>query len=50
MNCISTIGRCPMSAAPIAAPMIPASAIGVSITRSGPNSSRRPAVTLNAPP
>ena len=42
MNCISAIGRSPMCAAPIAAPTMAASLIGVSITRSGPNSSRKP--------
>ncbi len=49
-NCISHTGRIPTTAAPIAEPMIPDSASGVSITRSGPNSSMKPSVTLNAPP
>ena len=49
-NCISAIGRIPTTAAPMAVPMIPDSASGVSITRSGPNSSMKPSVTLNAPP
>ena len=49
-NCISAIGRMPSVAAPIAQPMIADSASGVSITRSGPNSSMKPSVTLNAPP
>ena len=40
----------PSTAAPIALPMIADSASGVSITRSGPNSSRKPSVTLKAPP
>ena len=49
-NCISQIGRRPSTAAPTAVPMIADSASGVSITRSGPNSARKPSVTLNAPP
>ncbi len=49
-NCISAIGRIPSAAAPIAQPMIADSASGVSITRFAPNSSRKPSVTLNAPP
>ena len=49
-NCISQTGRMPTTAAPIAQPMIPDSASGVSMTRSAPNSSNRPSVTLNAPP
>ena len=36
-------------AAPMAAPMIACSEIGVSRTRFSPNSSSRPAVTLKAP-
>src|SRR5579875_3306445 len=48
-NCISTTGRSPITAAPTPAPTIRDSAIGVSITRSGPNSSSKPSVTLNAP-
>ncbi len=50
MNCISATGLKPMWAAPIAAPTIAASLIGVSMTRSGPNSSRKPSVILKAPP
>ena len=50
MNCISAIGRMPMSAAPEAAPAMATSEIGVSITRSGPNCSISPALVLNAPP
>jgi hypothetical protein len=50
MNCISHTGRRPFIDMPIAAPTIADSAIGVSITRVGPYSSNRPAVTLNAPP
>ncbi len=50
MNCISATGRMPMYAAPIAAPTIADSEIGVSITRFGPKRSSNPAVTLNAPP
>ena len=49
-NCISQTGLMPSIAAPIAAPMITFSASGVSITRSAPNSSRNPSVTLKAPP
>ena len=36
MNCISAIGRMPISAAPIEAPTIADSLIGVSITALGP--------------
>jgi len=43
---ISTTGRSPSIAAPTPAPMKPSSEIGVSRTRSGPNSSSRPAVIL----
>ncbi len=39
MNCISATGRMPIMAAPTAAPTIAVSAIGVSMTRSSPNSS-----------
>jgi hypothetical protein len=49
-NCISAIGRMPSTAAPMAVPMMPDSASGVSITRIGPNSSMKPSVTLKAPP
>src|SRR6476661_5742176 len=49
-NWYSTIGRSPTSAAPAARPVNPVSAIGVSITRRGPNFSRKPFVTLKAPP
>ena len=49
-NWSSTTGRSPIQAAPIAAPTNPSSAIGVSRTRSSPNSSSRPFVTPNAPP
>ncbi len=49
-NMISATGRSPVIAAPIAAPRIACSAMGVSITRLGPNSSRRPTVVLNTPP
>ena len=41
-NWSSTTGRSPIQAAPIAAPTKPSSEIGVSITRSSPNSSWRP--------
>ena len=50
MNCISATGRIPIMAAPTAAPTIAVSEIGVSTTRSSPNSPMRPSVTLNAPP
>jgi hypothetical protein len=43
---ISTIGRMPSIAAPIAAPTNPPSQIGVSTTRVGPNSAKSPAVIL----
>src|SRR3982074_1563034 len=47
---ISTTGRKPVIAAPTPIPVKPASEIGVSITRSAPNSSTRPANTLNGVP
>ena len=47
---ISATGRMPVIAAPMAAPTIACSEIGVSQTRSGPNSANRPAVVLNTPP
>ena len=46
MNWNSATGRMPVSAAPKAAPTIADSAIGVSITRSGPKRSMNPSVTL----
>ena len=46
---ISATGRRPVMAAPIAAPAIACSEIGVSHTRSGPNSESRPVVVLNTP-
>src|SRR5579871_438616 len=49
-NMISTTGRMPVMAAPTAMPVKPASEIGVSRTRSGPNSSTKPDSTLNAVP
>jgi hypothetical protein len=49
-NCISTTGRKPRRAAPQAMPMVPDSAMGVLMTRAFPNSSRKPRVTLKAPP
>src|SRR5712692_1739466 len=49
-NMISITGRIPVTAIPRAAPTKPFSEIGVSITRSGPNSSSRPSVVLNDPP
>src|SRR5467141_2687186 len=47
---MSTTGRKPVIAAPIPMPVKPASEIGVSITRSAPNSSTRPDSTLNGVP
>ena len=47
---ISTIGRIPPSAAPMPAPRNVFSESGVSRMRSGPNSSRSPWLTANAPP
>ena len=47
---ISATGRIPVIAAPIAAPTIACSEIGVSQTRLGPNSSNSPTVVLNTPP
>ena len=49
-NWNSTTGRRPTSAAPAARPVNPVSAIGVSTTRRGPYLSRKPLVTLKAPP
>src|SRR2546428_13602759 len=49
-NIISTIGRSPVTAAPTAAPMNPDSLIGVSSTRSRPNSLTSPLVTPRTPP
>src|SRR5439155_8270322 len=49
-NMISTMGRMPVIAAPTAMPVNPASDIGVSRTRSVPNSSTKPASTLNTVP
>ena len=46
MNMISSTGRRPDCAAPIATPQIAASLIGVLRTRSLPNSSARPAVAV----
>ena len=50
MNMTSATGRRPVSAAPLAAPTIADSVIGVSITRARPNSAASPAVTPNVPP
>src|SRR4051794_40913081 len=47
---ISTTGRMPCIAAPMPAPTIAISEIGVLRTRSGPNSSTRPCVTPIEPP
>src|ERR1700722_7975732 len=49
-NIISTTGRIPVIAAPTATPVNPASEIGVSITRSLPNSSTSPVRTLKGVP
>src|SRR5580698_9061431 len=49
-NMMSTTGRIPVIAAPTASPVNPASEIGVSSTRSLPNSSRRPERTLKGVP
>src|SRR5579872_2607895 len=47
---MSTTGRIPVIAAPTASPVIPASEIGESRTRSGPNSSTSPESTLKGVP
>jgi hypothetical protein len=47
---ISTTGRRPDIAMPMAAPTMPFSEIGVSTTRVGPNSSSRPRVAPKIPP
>src|ERR1700674_3472458 len=49
-NMISTTGRSPVMAAPTASPVKPASEIGVSSTRSLPNSSSKPERTLKGVP
>src|SRR5690348_3040943 len=49
-NMMSTTGRRPVMAAPTATPVKPASEIGVSRTRSGPNSSTKPVRTLKGWP
>src|SRR5260370_28529628 len=49
-NIMSTTGRSPVMAAPTARPVKPASEIGVSSTRSLPNSSNRPERTLKGVP
>src|SRR3977135_2066894 len=49
-NIMSTTGRNPVIAAPTPMPVNPASEIGVSITRSAPNSSTSPDNTLNGVP
>src|SRR2546422_4792563 len=49
-NMMSTMGRMPVIAAPTAMPVKPASDIGVSRTRSVPNSSTKPVRTLNTVP
>ena len=50
MNMISSTGRRPDCAAPIATPQIADSLIGVLRTRSVPNSSASPAVAVYGPP
>src|SRR5579871_3575753 len=50
MNMISATGRNPSSAAPIAAPTIAVSEIGVSRTRAAPCFVDRPRVSFRAPP
>src|ERR1700686_1898155 len=49
-NMMSTTGRRPVMAAPTPTPVKPASEIGVSTTRSAPNSSTKPESTLNGVP
>src|SRR5918911_1122421 len=49
-NMMSTTGRMPVIAAPSPIPEMPASEIGESMIRSGPNSSRRPDSTWNGVP
>src|SRR5438445_1153347 len=49
-NWISATGTMPAMASPSDAPMMLASASGVSTTRSAPNRSTRPLVVLNTPP
>src|SRR6516165_4635606 len=49
-NMMSITGRIPVIAAPTPSPVNPASDIGVSITRSVPNSSTSPESTLNGVP
>src|SRR5579859_3444771 len=49
-NMMSTTGRIPVMAAPTASPVNPASEIGVSTTRSLPNSSSNPESTLKGVP
>jgi hypothetical protein len=49
-NMISAMGFNPVMAAPMAAPKIACSEIGVSRMRRGPNSSNNPTVALNTPP
>ncbi len=50
LNISSATGRSPVIAAPIAAPTMACSLIGVSRTRSAPNRPNRPSVSLNTPP
>jgi hypothetical protein len=50
LNMSSATGRRPVIAAPMTAPTIACSLIGVSRTRSGPNRSKSPSVSLKTPP
>ena len=50
MNIRSTIGRSPVTAAPMPSPMIACSLIGVSTTRSSPNFFCSPPNVPNTPP
>jgi hypothetical protein len=49
-NWISATGRMPLTARPMAEPMMPISARGVSTTLSSPYFFQRPSVALNTPP
>ncbi len=50
MNIRSTMGRSPVSAAPMPRPMIACSLIGVSTARRSPNSAWMPSNVWNTPP
>src|SRR5258708_18967956 len=49
-NMLAMTGRLPVIAPPTPSPVIPASEMGLSITRAGPNSSTRPESTLKGVP